>query len=760
MPLILPNLDDRRWSDLVEEARGLIPVYSPEWTDHNVHDPGITLIELLAWITEMDIYHLNQVPDRHKRKFLELVGVLPQAPQAARAILHITPVDKSAPLTLAAGMEFCGKDAFEVETRFRTLNEITVVPGFIQSLELKDATGFHDLTPAWTRGDTLQIFGAAPVPGTEFYVGLSAALPPGIPVRFYFMIGDGHSGPQDACRLRREAEQQSAGCVPPANPCSKAAATPAPKNAPQPEILRHYGVRTVWEFAAASAEKAQWMALDEGKMEVSDETRAFTLDGYVTMQIPAAMGQHAPGSAKPDLYYLRCRFDGGMYDAPPTLREVRANSVVVEQAVPAGSSFPIARGATVELAPQGAPKPGDAVPLRLTLDSQNRITWLSFIAATEADPVFFIHAFRAPTDTTVGWLSFEAVLLGTGTGMPNQHVTIREVPAQESSLELLTMEDKTWQRWVLRPDFDASSRTDRHFRLDPTSGEITFGKGAKGLMAPANALIFAKYRSTRADAGNLAACKITQLADSTHNHALMTDRRTGADTWSQTKSLLRCVSNHLPAAGGNPAEELTHAEGRAVTVLESSARAVTLTDYESRALETPGTRIARVKAIANQHPDFPCFSAPGVVALIIVPYLPAGQPYPTAGLRGAVAGYLRRRRVIGTRLEIAGPTYLQVTVQAKVQSVTSVNRTVLQSQIVAALNQFFDPLGGGPDGTGWPFGRDVYRAEVMKVIDEVDGVDHILSMNLLGAGCEPVCGNICLGPTCLVASGKHQITVS
>ena len=46
MPLDIPNLDDRRWADLVEDARALIPRQAPRWTDHNAHDPGITFIEL------------------------------------------------------------------------------------------------------------------------------------------------------------------------------------------------------------------------------------------------------------------------------------------------------------------------------------------------------------------------------------------------------------------------------------------------------------------------------------------------------------------------------------------------------------------------------------------------------------------------------------------------------------------------------------------------------------------------------------------
>jgi hypothetical protein len=88
MPIPLPNLDDRRWADLVEEGQALIPLYAREtWTDHNAHDPGITLMELFAWIAEMDIYQLNRIPDRHKRKFLALVGITSEPPQPARTVL-------------------------------------------------------------------------------------------------------------------------------------------------------------------------------------------------------------------------------------------------------------------------------------------------------------------------------------------------------------------------------------------------------------------------------------------------------------------------------------------------------------------------------------------------------------------------------------------------------------------------------------------------------------------------------------------------
>src|SRR5262245_26514876 len=73
MPLPLPNLDDRTYNDILEEARALIPSLYPVWTDHNPTDPGIILIELFAWLTEMIIYHLNRVPDASYIEFLRLL---------------------------------------------------------------------------------------------------------------------------------------------------------------------------------------------------------------------------------------------------------------------------------------------------------------------------------------------------------------------------------------------------------------------------------------------------------------------------------------------------------------------------------------------------------------------------------------------------------------------------------------------------------------------------------------------------------------
>ena len=73
MSLPLPNLDDRRFEDLVEELRTYVPRYAPGWTDHNPSDPGITFMEMLVWLGEMLLYRLNRIPPEIYKKFLLLI---------------------------------------------------------------------------------------------------------------------------------------------------------------------------------------------------------------------------------------------------------------------------------------------------------------------------------------------------------------------------------------------------------------------------------------------------------------------------------------------------------------------------------------------------------------------------------------------------------------------------------------------------------------------------------------------------------------
>ena len=87
MSLPIPNLDNRTFEQLLEEARKSISNYASQWTNHNPADPGITLIELFAWLAEITSYRINLVTEEHRLKYLKLLGIRPQGILPATADL-------------------------------------------------------------------------------------------------------------------------------------------------------------------------------------------------------------------------------------------------------------------------------------------------------------------------------------------------------------------------------------------------------------------------------------------------------------------------------------------------------------------------------------------------------------------------------------------------------------------------------------------------------------------------------------------------
>ena len=122
--------------------------------------------------------------------------------------------------------------------------------------------------------------------------------------------------------------------------------------------------------------------------------------------------------------------------------------------------------------------------------------------------------------------------------------------------------------------------------------------------------------------------------------------------------------------------------------------------------------------------------------------------------------YLDRRRIICTRLEVVGPQYVTVSVQATVQAQSGAKLPRVHESIVEVLNLFLDPRQGGPDALGWPFGRDVSRSEILQVIRDVPGVDHVTSLTLSADSGASQCGNLTICGTSLVTPGTHQIVVA
>lgn len=752
MPLQLPNLDDRRWTDLVEEGRALIPFYAPLWTDHNLHDPGITLLELFAWQTEMDIYQLDRISGSRQRKFLALVGIRMDPPAPATTVISVRIEQGGKTYPLPASLEFEGDDPQMQNTRFRTLYDVTVARGDLQKVEVRDRSGSHDLTEHWRRGDSFRIFGQDASPGAEFDLGFSDPLPVGKTVDLYFRFANPKAAESERRRVLDELTERERLCFENVDHfCETVEGFPVgePERSTTGTVhgtrLATTNVALQWDVLVADRGEEKWRPLSKVRNEVHDGTSSFAFNGPVRVTTPFDM---APAAAD-RLYHLRCRFASGEYDSPPVLAGVVLNGFVAEQSVPAGvTKLAIAKGVAASGDP---PKKGTTAGVDLRFNAEREISELSFVpGGTRGE--FVILNYEPTTGDHVGSLTIEAVDVGVGSGLQKQRFALPNSPVDASSLRLLTLEDDGWHTWRVRADLDASKPGSADVLLDPTFGRIEFGDGKHGRVPKAGSRIFCAYRSTRAENGNLAGFRVTRLARSAHNHALLDET---PDVWDA----LVGISNPYPAAGGAAAEDLAHAKGRAVQLMGSATRAITAGDFELLALRTPGIDLARVGIRSNLDPAVPCLNASGVITMMIVPASTADRPAPSSAMRRAVASYLERRRPIGTSIKVVGPRYVEVTVRARVFSKGGVDKPRLQREIVESLDRFFHPLTGGDDGTGWPFGRSVFRTEVMQVIHRFEGTDHVSELEISGGSGKPQCGNVCLPANGLIASGEHQIEI-
>ncbi len=296
MTLTAPKLDDRHFQDIVDEAKKRIPYYCKDWTNHNVSDPGITLIELFAWMTDMLLYRLNQVPDLHYIKFLEMLGVRLQPPIPAKApITFWLSAPQEFPVIIPGGTEVASTQTeTEPSIVFTTDGNLQINPpqrGMIVSLSSTENGGKQkkreiNLRRLEAGFDAIQVFSTAPQVGDSFCIGFENNLSNhllGFELDFDSTFGAGIN----------------------------------PKLPPY-----------VWE-ASSGEEKQPWLPCE---VEM-DTTLGMNTAGQIRIHIPK-MGQSQIGEEK--LYWVRVRLkeisgeeaDRGMvnYTKSPMLRSLSAAS--------------------------------------------------------------------------------------------------------------------------------------------------------------------------------------------------------------------------------------------------------------------------------------------------------------------------------------------------------------------------------------------------------------------------------------------------
>ena len=180
MALPVPNLDDRDFQGLVNDAKLRIQARCPEWSDHNVSDPGVTLIEQFAWMTDQLIYRLNRVPDRLYVKFLELIDVQLFPPTAART--HVTfwlTGPQAETIVIPRGTQVATvRTERDDAVGFSTEEDLSIVPSSLATIGSMLAGGefrSHDRQLAREQG--FACFDAVPKTNDALYIGLPQPVP-------------------------------------------------------------------------------------------------------------------------------------------------------------------------------------------------------------------------------------------------------------------------------------------------------------------------------------------------------------------------------------------------------------------------------------------------------------------------------------------------------------------------------------------------------------------------------------------------------
>jgi len=296
MPLPEPILDDLRFQrDLVDEARRRIIRYCPEWTDYNLSDPGITLIELFAWMAEQLTYRLNQVPEKNRIRFMELLGIRLQPASSARAELTfrlsapfpISPEDTTTAV-VPAGQEVATRQTDEEpEVIFTTDERLVIVPPRLT--QMRREQNFNKNYLARMGIEPFPVFGQPPRAGDTFYLGFDDS-----------QDLRGHI-------LRLEFQ------------CEETQATGVKRTDPP----------LVWE---SSLGDGQWKELAPSTLPSERDTTGGLNNpsGEITFYLPLNLQPDQVHGRR--AYWLRCRLEQrrkeqGMYSQSPLIRNIAAYSL-------------------------------------------------------------------------------------------------------------------------------------------------------------------------------------------------------------------------------------------------------------------------------------------------------------------------------------------------------------------------------------------------------------------------------------------------
>lgn len=339
---------------------------------------------------------------------------------------------------------------------------------------------------------------------------------------------------------------------------------------------------------------------------------------------------------------------------------------------------------------------------------------------TTADP--------SALDSALDWIKLpgEQLAVPDGVGVLLGGTLPRSVVAGQPAppgVALQIREPGGWRSWSSTDDLGFHGPADRVFVVDRAAGLLRFGDGLAGripIAGPGPARIRLTAHVSLGEAGN------------TPRHR----------EWSTSDDDTVTGRNPVDLSGGRAQETIDELRRRIGAELRRRVRAVTRADFEEIALGTPGVPVGRAHVAPGRSPAYPCDDVPGTVSVIVLPRVwrptpidaPAeivDAPVPDRAMVAAVRAELEAARLLGDEVFVEGPRYRAVSLRLLVD-VLPADAAGFRDRLFHALRAHLDPLTGGPDRTGWPFGAPLVPSQLLKVARAA--VDDAASVRRVAVG--------------------------
>jgi len=671
------DLDDRTYKDLVDECILRIPRYCPEWSNFNPSDPGITLIELFAWLTDQMQLRFNQVPRRNYVAFLELLGIRLQAATPAKTEITFylsRPQSQDEPIPAILSGTEVATERTETEEAFifstdhlleiglpRIRHYLTAETTEKMPVALRDR--FSNL---WTQDNTTGRWSGPEQPVFEPYPQTGNC---------FYLVFDS-SAPLDGNVIVLDIEGEPAGST--------------GINPDQPPRRWEAWDETGWQpiLIAEADDGSRGFSFSEGNQDTTDIKQA-----TIRLHMPLRW---------PDVTFGRYRG-----------RWLRCTYTELDTAQTGQTGY-------------------------------NRSPKLAAISA---------YAIGGTTEASQCML-IQDELIGESNGKPGQTMPLLSgaiLPRTDGEHLLVAPPGELPQTWQEVTDFADSGPEDRHYTLDSLTGEIQFGPLIR---EPSKLAAEVEARRQIQENGNVPEDLSTlDLLEWQHGAVpprgstiRMAAYRTGGgadgNVKSQTIRTLKSavpyvtqVVNLKPALNGADAESLDEAVIRVPSLLRTRDRAITTEDFEVLTLQS-------TRAVARAY--CPNTQTGGQIRVFVVPQasplsdttgstadigISPHQLQLTNDLQLTIRNFLDDRRILGIEVLIDTPTYVGVSVQAKIgiaaENDSAQARAKIEQAARSRLYEFLNPVTGGADGEGWKFGTPVYKSDIIGQLQSVPGVQYL-----------------------------------